>query len=111
MIRRQLRPEKKVLRVYDVTNVSWPSAHSFFDIEIGFAANWYIEVGVPNRQWIAEIGWLSQDGQFFSLVRSNVVRTPRHGLSEVVDEEWMMPDALSKWAYGISSLEAYPTSR
>ncbi len=28
------------------------------------------------------------------LVSSNVVRTPRFGMSDVVDEEWMMPEDL-----------------
>ena len=87
--------EKVALRVYDVTGMSLPSTHCFFDIEIGgLANNWYIDVGKPDREWIVELGVRTREGNFFMLVRSNTVRTPRFGLSDVLDEEWMMPDDL-----------------
>lgn len=85
---------KSVLRVYDVTDIDFTgsNAHSFFDIELkGLANNWYIEVGKPNRSWVADIGLLTPPGDFFLLARSNCVRTPRFGMSEVTDEEWFSP--------------------
>lgn len=83
---------KTVLRVYDVTDIIFngKNAHSFFDLEIkGAADNWYIDVGKPNRSWCVDIGLLTPDKKFFMFARSNVVRTPRFGMSEVTDEEWM----------------------
>lgn len=84
---------RTVLRVYDVTGLDLPRKNSFFDIELNFhATNWYIDVGLPNRDWVAEIGYRFDDGHFIGLVRSNRVRTPSFGLSDVLDEEWMLPD-------------------
>jgi hypothetical protein len=83
---------KTVLRVYDVTDIIFngKNAHSYFDLEIkGGADNWYIDVGKPNRSWCVDIGLLTPDNRFFLFARSNVVRTPRFGMSEVTDEEWM----------------------
>lgn len=90
-----LTREKTVLRVYEVTGTSLLRAPIFFDIEIGgFADNWYIDVGKPDREWQAELGIRTRQGKFFMLVRSNRVRTPRFGVSDIVDEEWMAPDGL-----------------
>ena len=91
----RLLPEKTVLRVYDVTDPPLSHGHSFFDIELNvFAVNWYIDVGTPDRQWLVELGIRTRDGRFFALVKSNAVRTPRFGVSDILDEEWMMPDDL-----------------
>lgn len=82
-----------VLRVYDLTDTAFDRPLSFFDIELRFPAErWYVDVGVPDRSWGAEIGYRLPDGRFWALVRSNVVRTPRFGFSDVLDEEWMVPD-------------------
>ena len=87
-----LNPVKSILRVYDVTGVEFDgnNAHTFFDIELkGLAINWYINVKNPNRAWIIDIGILASNDELFVLARSNCVRTPRFGMSDVVDEEWM----------------------
>ncbi len=81
-----------ILRIYDVTDIIFDgtNAHSFFDIEVREGAdNWYIEVGRPNRSWCVDIGLLTPENKFFLFCRSNVVRTPRFGMSEITDEEWM----------------------
>ena len=80
-----------VLRVYDVT--TGEERAPFFDITLrDLASTWYINVGQPNRAWIVEIGLRTPGGGFFRLARSNRVRTPRHGPSDVIDEEWMSLD-------------------
>lgn len=84
--------DKSILRIYDVTGVDFngENANKSFDIHIvGNATNWYINTGVPNRQWCVDIGILDKRGRFYLLARSNRVFTPRFGPSEVVDEEWM----------------------
>jgi len=87
------KSKKTVLRVYDVTRSGLPKFNSFFDIELNFYAdNWYIDVGIPDREWVAEIGYRADDGRFYVLARSNSVRTPAFGLSDVLDEEWMLPE-------------------
>ena len=79
-----------------MSGCSISSAHSFFDIELNFFTNnWYVDVGRPDTEWIAELGVRTTQGRlFFPLVRSNAIRTPRFGISDVLDEEWMMPDDL-----------------
>jgi len=86
---------KSVLRVYDVTDVNFngKNAHSYFDIDLrGLATNWYINVGKPDRAWIVDIGIVTKKGEFYVLARSNVVKTPRFGMSDQLDAEWMMPE-------------------
>ncbi len=87
---------KRVLRVYDVSgidNFQGSGAHSFFDIEINdLALNWYINTNRPGVSFCVEIGFLSRQGNFYLLARSNIISTPYFGISDVVDEEWILPD-------------------
>ncbi len=80
----------RVLRVYDVAGAEFNgyNAQLFFDIRVDdFARNWYFRVD-PNRTYCAEIGLLSSSGRFAVLARSNTVRTPRAGMSDVIDDKW-----------------------
>lgn len=98
-------PEKSILRVYDVTGISFngKNAHSYFDIELkGLAANWYINVNSPDRAWIVDIGIVSKKGGFYVLARSNTIRTPRFGMSDALDAEWMMPEDEYWKMFGLS---------
>lgn len=93
---------KIVLRVYNVTDIIFngSNAHKCFDIEVtGGARDWYIEVGEPNRSFCVDIGFLSPNGTFRVLARSNTVRMPRMSISEVVDEEWMSIGELYEKVY------------
>lgn len=98
-----LTKDRLVLRVYDVTGASLAEPNSFFDIEIGsYADNWYIDVGSPDREWVAEVGLRAHGGRFFALLTSNTVRTPAFGVSDLLDEEWMLPEHISKKIFGMS---------
>jgi len=93
---------KVVLRVYDVTDIIFNgnNAHKYFDIEIrGGARNWYIKVGESDRSFCVDMGFLTSYGTFFVIVRSNVVKTPRVGVSEIIDEEWMSVKELYEKVY------------
>lgn len=82
---------KPILRVIDVTSTesSATSESSVRDIDIhGGCNNWYIDVGNPPRSYRIDIGYLARNGQFYVLARSNVVTTPRAGMSDVIDENW-----------------------
>ena len=52
------------------------------------AVDWYVQVQ-PNHSYFVEIGLLHEDGRFVALARSNEVTTPRAGMSDVLDENWM----------------------
>lgn len=101
---------KMVLRVYDVTDVIFNgnNAHNYFDIEVtGGARSWYIHTGKPNRSFCADIGFLTPNGTFRLIARSNPVKTPPAGVSEVVDKTWMSIEALYE---GISATEGFGSS-
>lgn len=86
---------KLVLRVYDVTGVAFDgsNAHKVVDVEISQeATNWYINVWAADCSYCVDIGLLYADNHFVTLIRSNIVTTPRDSISNVIDEEWMMVD-------------------
>jgi len=98
-------PRKSILRVYDVTglNFNGKNARSFFDIDLkGLASNWYINVNAPDSSWVVDIGIISSKGGFYLLARSNVVRTPRFGMSDELDAEWMAPEEDFWRMFGLS---------
>lgn len=95
---------KKVLRVYDVTNIIFngKNAHSFFDMELGFdSKNWYINIKSPGRAWCVDLGLILPGGRFVTILRSNTVHTPLDGPSNITDEEWMIPDEMFARLYGM----------
>jgi hypothetical protein len=82
---------KPNIRVLDVTGHDSPNTGEtpVRDIEIhGGCNNWYIEVQNPPRSFRVDIGYLARNGQFYVLARSNVVSTPRAGVSDRIDENW-----------------------
>jgi hypothetical protein len=87
---------KPILRLLDVTTHDTTSTAEAVvrDIEIhGGCNNWYIDVANPPRSFRVDIGYLSRHGQFYVLARSNVVSTPRAGVSDTIDENWADIDA------------------
>ncbi|MSQ94683.1 MAG: DUF4912 domain-containing protein [Gemmataceae bacterium] len=82
---------KPILRLIDVTSTETTSSSEYAvrDIEIhGGCNNWYIDVSNPPRAYRIDIGYLAKNGQFYVLARSNVVTTPRAGMSDMIDENW-----------------------
>src|SRR5207237_4643383 len=87
---------KPILRLLDVSSrdTTAQSEAIVRDIDIhGGCNNWYIDVTSPPRSFRVDIGYLSRRGQFYALARSNVVSTPRAGISDVIDENWADIDA------------------
>lgn len=81
------------------------SVESFYDIALREEAdNWYIPVLEADRAYHAELGWRFPEGEFKPLLRSNTVHTPRDGLSDVIDEEWRLPDWKARKLYRRISL-------
>jgi uncharacterized protein len=82
---------KPILRLLDVTSQDTTSSaeSTIRDIDIhGGCNNWYIDVANPPRSFRVDIGYLSPRGRFYVLARSNVVSTPRAGVSDIIDENW-----------------------
>jgi hypothetical protein len=87
---------RPILRLLDVSSRDTTSSaeSTVRDIDIhGGCNNWYIDVANPPRSFRVDIGYLSRQGQFYVLARSNVVSTPRAGVSDVIDENWADIDA------------------
>ncbi len=107
--RNELRGEfdssRRVLRVYDVSNINFDgnNAHKFFDIEVGpEATSWYIDTSSPGSSWCVDYGLLLANGRFITILRSNTVTTPLAGPSWITDEEWMIPEDMFARLYGMS---------
>ena len=83
---------RKVLRVYDVTFISfsgtkaWRHQDLLVANDVGSA---YVDVETPGASYVAEIGYLRPDGAFFALARSNVVWTARAGEPGHERVRWM----------------------
>lgn len=105
---------RAVLRVYDVTDVEFDgkNSHWNYDLDVFLEArNWYINLGIPNRSYIVDLGLVDARGNFYLIARSNCVRTPREGPSDIIDDQWLAVDfeeiyALSGgFGVGLSSAE------
>lgn len=77
---------REFLRVVDA------ESRKHHDIEVGAARNWYVHVPAANRTYYVEIGFLTPDGRFIAAARSNNVTTPLDTMSDVIDEQWLIPD-------------------
>ncbi|MFH1956964.1 MAG: translation initiation factor IF-2 N-terminal domain-containing protein [bacterium] len=75
------------IRVYEVTG---GKDKTCFDISINpDANNWYIKVPWSGAKYRAELGVIT-NGRFIRLLSSNTILVPRAGISDDVDEEWMI---------------------
>lgn len=92
-----------VLRVYDVTDLRFDgtNAHRFWDVAVGEARNWYVQVGLPERDYCLDLGLALPDGRFILLARSNTVRTPADGFSALTDAEWLTLDEIYRQSLGL----------
>ncbi|RJX23470.1 MAG: DUF4912 domain-containing protein [Dethiobacter sp.] len=73
---------------------------SHFDIQIPPSSdNWYIKAGVPNKKYRVELGCLLPEKNFKTVLVSNVVTTPRDSLSDIIDENWRLPDWQARRLY------------
>jgi hypothetical protein len=86
---------KLCVRIYDITGVQFDgrNAIGFYDQEIfDRTGNWYFDLGRPSHSFCADLGLLSPEGRFLTLVRSNYITMPQDGVSDVIDEQWMLVD-------------------
>lgn len=87
----QFEAAKPILRLLDITDIDYNGTNAWkcFDIHVHYYANnWYVKVPEPGRVYIIEYGTITPEGVFFSIMQSNVVKTPRDNYSEIIDEEW-----------------------
>jgi hypothetical protein len=83
-----------VLRLYDVTSIRFDghNAHSYSDLPVDLGVkNWYVNLWSSEKSLVCDLGYLLAEGQFHRLVRSNVVQTPRSGVSIFTEARWAEP--------------------
>ena len=84
---------KLVIRIYDITGISFDgnNANRYFDVFVTpNSSSWYVNVGEFNRSWYADLGYLTKDGEFILIARSNTVVMPKYGVSNITDEQWAL---------------------
>lgn len=82
---------RPVLRLCEVLRDGTTTAtrRSLRDVEIhGGVNNWYIDVQDPPKTYQLDIGYLTSDGRFFCVARSNVVSTPAAAADDTFDKNW-----------------------
>ena len=80
-------PTLRLLTVSDVSNNNAESVERDITIH-GGVDNWYIDVDDPPSRYRVLVGYLADNGEFYTLCRSNIVETPRPGECERLDEHW-----------------------
>ncbi len=88
----EMEGARAMLRMYDISLVNFDgtNAHHVFDIDVGLEARgWYIPLWTAEKSYCADLGFLARTGRFHTIVRSNVIHTPRAGPSSRTDEQWM----------------------
>ncbi|MGB3201366.1 MAG: DUF4912 domain-containing protein [Nodosilinea sp.] len=83
------------LRFYDVTdiNVYTQAPHSLQQYECDeMAREWYLPIPVSDRDYVAEIGYLCNDGRWLVLARSTPVHIPPVYPSDWVEDHFVTVD-------------------
>ncbi|MCL5035847.1 MAG: DUF4912 domain-containing protein [Chloroflexi bacterium] len=65
-----------------------PDLHLEVDVT-GASKSWYFHLGLPKRFFFGILGYLTPEGNFIEIARSNIVGSPGDTISERVDEEWL----------------------
>ena len=102
------RGAKIVLRMYDVTCVQFDghNANYFFDLEVGSANSWYVNLWKDHVVYCADIGVRTNDGKFSPLARSNCAETPRTGCSWRSEQIWMeVKDQTTETPYIVARIQ------
>lgn len=89
-----LNTARTVIRLHDVTGVSYfdgSNSVQFYDMPVIFEArSWYINVPASGRTYVADLGYLTEDGTFILVCRSNQTLLPPGKVSDIIDDKWMV---------------------
>jgi len=88
-----LNRSRTIIRLYDITGVDYfdgNNAHIFYDMPVMLdAKSWYVHAPQSGRSYIADLGFLTPEGQFILLTRTNVTSLPPGKVSDIIDDQWM----------------------
>jgi len=77
-----------ILRLFEVSHndAGYGAEKAIRDITIHSGTDtWYVDVSSPPRSYRVDLGYLSPDGTFYSMLRSEVVTTPPPGTADTVE--------------------------
>lgn len=82
------KPILRLIKIDDMATTS--NAETVYrDIEIhGGVRNWYVEIETPGSAFQVLMGYLTSNGRFHELARSNMVTMPQPGSKDVMDDHW-----------------------
>lgn len=89
-----LKNARTIIRLHDITNVpdfNGTNDIAYYDMPVIFEArSWYINVPQSGRTYVADLGYLTADGKFILVSRSNVSSVPPGKVSDIIDDQWMI---------------------
>ena len=85
---------RTIIRLHDVTDVPFfdgTNSVCHYDMPVIFEArSWYINAPQTGRSYVADLGYLTADGQFILVSRSNQTTLPPGHISNIIDDKWMI---------------------
>lgn len=89
-----LKQAHTVIRLHDITDVAFfdgTNSICYYDMPVIFEArSWYINAPQTGRTYIADLGYVTADGQFILVSRSNPTTLPPGHISNIIDDKWMI---------------------
>ncbi|MBR4682965.1 MAG: DUF4912 domain-containing protein [Elusimicrobiaceae bacterium] len=89
-----LRQARTVIRLHDITGVKLFDGNNsvcYYDMPVIFEAkSWYINAPQSGREYVADLGYLTADGRFILVSRSNATSLPPGKISDIIDDKWMI---------------------
>ena len=89
-----LQNARTIIRLHDVTGVALfngTNSVKYYDMPVLFEArSWYINAPETGRAYIADLGYLTAEGQFILVTRSNATTLPPGHISNIIDDKWMI---------------------
>ena len=89
-----LRQARTVIRLHDITGVTLfdgTNSVCYYDMPVIFEArSWYINAPQSGRTYVADLGYVTADGRFILVCRSNVTSLPPGRVSDIIDDKWMI---------------------
>lgn len=89
-----LKNARTIIRLHDITDLNYfdgQNSVSHYDMPVIFEArSWYINAPASGRTYVADLGYLTQDGKFILVSRSNATLLPPGRVSDVIDDKWMV---------------------
>ncbi|WP_246945898.1 DUF4912 domain-containing protein [Bacillus pinisoli] len=89
----------KFIKIYDVTSILFNGSNAHRECEISIPEmtnNWFVTDLEPNRTYLADFGVKTDHGEFFTVLRSNSIDTPRNA----PEQAGLFTNSVLQWKTG-----------